>query len=162
MPAARIVNNADLKLTADVSEAYVTQIKKGNKALVNIPELKQDVEATVTFVGRTIDPLSRTFKVEIKLPSLENLRPNMTGVIRVVFHTEPNALAVPVNLVQEVNGEKIVYVAEKEGKHTVARKKVVTVAGVYSNLAQVEGLKEGDSIITVGYQGLNDGDVVKI
>src|SRR5690606_11060788 len=64
MPAVRIVNNADLKLTADVSEAYVTRIRKGNKVLVNIPELKQDIEATVTFVGRTIDPLSRTFKVE--------------------------------------------------------------------------------------------------
>lgn len=162
MPAARIVNSADLKLTADVSEAYVTEIRKGNKTLVSIPELKQDVEATVTFVGRTIDPLSRTFKVEIKLPSLENLRPNMTGVIRVIFHTEPNALAVPVNLVQEVNGEKIVYVAEKEGKHTIARRKTVIVNGVYSNLAQVEGLKEGDSIITVGYQGLNDGDMIRI
>ena len=162
MPAVRIVNNADLKLTADVSEAYVTRIRKGNKVLVNIPELKQDIEATVTFVGRTIDPLSRTFKVEVKLPSLENLRPNMTGVIRVVFHTEPNALAVPVNLVQEVNGEKIVYVAEKQGRHIIARKKVVTVNGVYSNLAEVEGLAEGDSIITVGYQGLNDGDVVRI
>lgn len=162
MPAVRIVNNADLKLTADISEAYVTRIQKGNKALVSIPELKQDLEASVTFVGRTIDPLSRTFKAEIKLPSLENLRPNMTGVIRIIFHTESNAITVPVNLVQEVNGEKIVYVAEKQGKHTVARKKVVTVHGVYSNLAQVEGLEEGDSIITVGYQGLNDGDVVRI
>jgi membrane fusion protein (multidrug efflux system) len=162
MPAFRIVNNADLKLTADVSEAYVTRIKKGNKVLVSIPELKQDIEAAVTFVGRTIDPLSRTFKVEVKLPSLENLRPNMTGVIRVIFHTEPTALTVPVNLVQEVNGEKVVYVAEKNDKHTVARKKVVTVHGVYGNFAQVDGLEEGDSIITVGYQGLNDGDIVRI
>ncbi|MDV3310208.1 MAG: efflux RND transporter periplasmic adaptor subunit [Cyclobacteriaceae bacterium] len=162
MPAVRIVNNADLKLTADVSEAYVTRIQKGNKVFVNIPELKQDLEAKVTFVGRTIDPLSRTFRVEVKLPSLENLRPNMTGVIRVIFHSEENALAVPVNLVQDVNGEKVVYVAEKQDKHTVARKKVVTVHGVYGNLAQVDGLEEGDSIIIVGYQGLNDGDVVRI
>ena len=128
----------------------------------NLPELKQDLEARVRFVGRTIDPLSRTFRVEVKLPSLENLRPNMTGVIRVIFHSEENALAVPVNLVQDVNGEKVVYVAEKQDKHTVARKKVVTVHGVYGNLAQVDGLEEGDSIIIVGYQGLNDGDVVRI
>lgn len=162
MPAARIVNSADLKIVADISEAYVTNIKKGNKVMVHIPELNEEVEAKVTFVGRTIDPLSRTFRVDIKMPSLENLRPNMTGVIRVIFHTEPSAITVPVNVVQEVNGEKVVYVAEDAGNQTVARKKVVTVGGVYSNLAQVKGLDEGDSIITVGYQGLNDGDVVKI
>src|SRR5690606_15056125 len=162
MPAARIVNSADLKIVADISEAYVTNIKKGNKVMVHIPELNEEVEAKVTFVGRTIDPLSRTFRVDVKMPSLENLRPNMTGVIRVIFHTEPSAITVPVNVVQEVNGEKVVYVAEDAGNQTVARKKVVTVGGVYSNLAQVKGLDEGDSIITVGYQGLNDGDVVKI
>lgn len=162
MPAARIVNSAELKLVADISEAYVTNIKKGNKVLVNIPELNEQIEAKVTFVGRTIDPLSRTFRVDIKLPSLENLRPNMTGVIRVIFHTEPSAITVPVNVVQDVNGEKVVYVAEASGDRTVARKKVVKIGGVYSNLAQVTGLDEGDSIITVGYQGLNDGDVVKI
>lgn len=162
MPAARIVNSAELKLVADISEAYVTNIKKGNKVLVDIPELNEQIEAKVTFVGRTIDPLSRTFRVDIKLPSLENLRPNMTGVIRVIFHTEPSAITVPVNVVQDVNGEKVVYVAEASGDRTVARKKVVKIGGVYSNLAQVTGLDEGDSIITVGYQGLNDGDVVKI
>lgn len=162
MPAARIVNSAELKIVADVSEAYVTNIKKGNKVLVHIPELKEEIEAKITFVGRTIDPLSRTFRVDVKMPSLENLRPNMTGVIKVIFHTEPTAITVPVNVVQEVNGEKVVYVAEDDGNQTVARKKVVKVGGVYNNLAQVQGLDEGDSIITVGYQGLNDGDVVKI
>ena len=59
MPAARVVNANDLKIQAQVSEAYVTDIKKGNKALVTISELKKDVEAKVTFVGRTIDRLSR-------------------------------------------------------------------------------------------------------
>ena len=162
MPAARIVNSADLKLVANVSEAYVTNIRKGNKVLVDIPELNEQIEAKVTFVGRTIDPLSRTFRVDVKLPSLDNLRPNMTGVIKVIFHTEPAAITVPINLVQEVNGEKVVYVAETSDSRTYARKKVVKVGGVYNNLAQVEGLDEGDSIITVGYQGLNDGDVVRI
>jgi hypothetical protein len=69
---------------------------------------------------------------------------------------------VPVNVVQEVNKEKIVFVAETNGKQTVARKKVVTVEGVYDNLAQVKGLKAGDKVITFGYQGLNDGQVIKI
>lgn len=162
LPAFRVVNTSDLKLTASVSEAYVTNIEKGNKVLVNIPELKKEITAKVTFVGKTIDPLSRTFTVEVKLPSQAYLRPNMSAVVKVIYHTEPSAIVVPINVVQDVNGEKVVYVSEKDGKNTVARKRVVTVEGVFGNLAQVKGLEASDKIITVGYQGLTDGQFVKI
>ena len=162
LPAFRVVNTSKLKLTASVSEAFVTNVQKGNKVIVTIPELRKDLESKVTFVGRTIDPLSRTFIVEVALPSEANLRPNMSGVIRVVFHTEPAAIAVPINVVQDINGEKIVFVAESNGKNTVARKKVVTVQGVYGGQAQVSGLNTGDKVVTFGYQGLNDGEFLKI
>jgi membrane fusion protein (multidrug efflux system) len=161
-PAVRVVNTSDLKITASVSEAYVTDIKKGDKVLVHIPELKKDLESKVTFVGRTIDRLSRTFIVEVDLPSEPNLRPNMTGVIKVVFHTEPDAIVVPINVVQDINEEKIVFVAESSGKNTIARRKVVKVEGVYNGMAQVSGLDPGAKVITFGYQGLNDGEFVKI
>jgi RND family efflux transporter MFP subunit len=162
MPAARVVNSNDLKLVANVSEAYVTNVKKGNKVLINVPELKKEIVSEVAFVGRNIDPMSRTFTVEVNLKSLPELRPNMSATVRVVFNSAQDAIVVPVNIIQTLNNEKIVYVAEEKGKQTVARKKVVTVDGVYSNMAQVEGLKDGDRIITFGYQGLNDGEVIKI
>jgi membrane fusion protein (multidrug efflux system) len=162
MPAVRIVNTDDLKIQAQVSEAYVTRVKKGNKAIVTIAELKKDVEAKVTFVGKTIDRLSRTFTVEIDLPRDPDLRPNMTATVKVIFETNPEALVVPVNLIQQINDEKIVYTAEKKGDRYVARRNVVSVKGVYGYRAEVEGLKSGDSIITVGFQGLNDGDLLEI
>jgi RND family efflux transporter MFP subunit len=162
MPAARVINNSKLKLVANVSEAYITSIKKGNDVLINIPELNRELKAQVSFVGKNIDQLSRTFTVEIKLPSLAELRPNMTGIVKIIFHSEPSTLVVPVNVVQDINNQKIVYVAESSGKQTVARKKVVTVDAVYDNQAQVQGLKAGDKVITFGYQGLNDGQVIKI
>lgn len=163
MPAARVVNTSNLKLTANISEAHITNVRLGNKALVNIPELKKEVEARVTFVGKTIDPMSRTFAVEIKLPSYADLRPNMTGVVKIIYFTEPSAIVVPVNVVQTLNNEKVVYVAESDGKNMVARKRVVTVAGVFDNKAQIKsGIAAGEKIITFGYQGLSDGDFIKM
>lgn len=162
MPAVRVVNNNDLKIKAAVSEAYVTDIKVGNTVLVNVSELKKEINAKVTFVGRTIDRLSRTFNVEVKLPDDPDLRPNMTATIRVVFDSNPAAVVVPVNVIQEINEEKVVYTAEPKGKHMVATRKVITVQGVYGNRAEVKGLEPGDKIITVGYQGLNDGDYINI
>lgn len=162
-PAFRVINTMDLKIVASVSEAYVTSIKDGDKVKVSFPALGKDIEARVTFVGRNINPLSRSFPIEINLPSLPDLRPSMTAVLRVIFNTETQALCVPINVVQEVNGKKIVYVAEMDGQQLVARRKEIEVGGVYDNLAEVKnGLKPGDKIITVGYQGLNDGEFVKI
>lgn len=163
MPAARVVNTSDLKLTANISEAHITNVKLGNKVLVNIPELKKEVEARVTFVGKTIDPMSRTFAVEVKLPSYADLRPNMTGVVKVIYFTEPSAIVVPVNVVQTLNNEKVVYVAELVGKNMVARKRVVTVSGVFDNQAHIiSGIVAGEKIVTFGYQGLSDGEFIKM
>jgi RND family efflux transporter MFP subunit len=162
MPAVRVVNADDLKIQARVSEAYITDIKKGDKVLVNISELKKEVEARVTFVSKTIDLLSRTFNVEVALPSRPELRPNMTATVKIIFDSSSDALVVPVNVIQEINKEKIVYVAEQKGNQSVATRKVITVEGVYGNQAAVKGLNAGDKLITVGYQGLNDGDFIKI
>ncbi len=161
MPAFRVVSFDKLKMTANVSEAYVIQIKTGNTAVVSFPDINKEIVAKVTFVGKTINQLSRTFPIEVALPSYPDLRPNMSGVLKVIFETVPDALTIPVNVVQEINEQKVVYIAVKEGEQTLARRKVVTVDGIYGNLAQVTGLTAGDQVITVGYQGLNDGEVVK-
>ena len=164
MPAVRIVNNSDLKVKAKISESYIPMIRKGNKAIITVPDLNNKViNAKVTFVGSNIDPLSRTFAVEVKLPSSSDLRPNMTVEIKIVFETVDEAIVVPMNVVQNVNGEKVIYTIETKGNKTLAHKNVVKVAGVFDDQAQIsEGLKKGDQIITVGFQGLNDGDLVKI
>lgn len=163
MPTVRVVNMNDLKIEANISEAYAVLIHKGDKAVVSVPELKKDIEAKVTFVSRTIDPLSRTFAVEVQLPSLPELRPNMTGTVKVIYQTDKSAIVVPINAVQTVNDEKVVYVAETEGKNMVAKRKVITITDVFNNQTQVKtGLTAGEKIITFGYQGLSDGEIIKI
>lgn len=163
MPTFRVVNGSQLKIKANISEAYSTLIQKGNTVKVEMYETDKTLESKVTFVGQNIDPLSRTFPIEISLASSEDFRPNMTVVLKVVFQSEPSALCVPVNVVQEINGQKVIYVAEREGENYIARKRVVQVGGIYGSLAQImTNLKQGEKVITVGYQGVNDGEYVKI
>jgi RND family efflux transporter MFP subunit len=162
-PVFRVINTEDLKIKAKISEAYVTDIKKGNTVQVVFPDLGKTIDARVSFVGRNIDVLSRSFPIEVELPGSADLRPSMTAVLRIVFKTQPQALCVPINLVQDINGQKVVYALESDGTHTVARKKVIEIGGVYDNLAEVKsGLQAGDKVISVGYQGLNDGEFVKL
>ena len=161
-PAFRVVSSDRLKFIANVSEAYVTDVKKGNKVQIAFGDLNKSVSGQVTFVGKAINQLSRTFPVEIALASNNDFRPNMSGELKLIFHSEAAAIVVPVNVVQDINGQKVVYTAETVDGKLVAKKNIVKVIGVYGNLAQVSTLKSGDKIITVGYQGLNDGELIKI
>lgn len=162
MPAVRVVNNSELKLTVRISEAYISKVQKNDKVVLQVPGQDNEITARLTFVGKTIDPLSRTFSAEATLPSNPDLRTNMSASVKIIFHTEPNSIVVPVNVIQEINDEKIVYIAEPKGNQLVATRKVISVAGVYGSQAEVKGLESGDKLITVGFQGLNDGDFVKI
>jgi membrane fusion protein (multidrug efflux system) len=162
-PAFRVVSSDKLKMKSNLSESFVTSIQKGNKVTITFPDINKTVEARITFVGKTINMLSRTFSIEAMMPPSKDLRPNMTGIVRVIFQTQPSAIVVPINIVQDINDQKIVYVAVQEGDRLVARKKVVTITGVYDNMAEVAtGLKANDKVITVGFQGLNDGELIKI
>jgi hypothetical protein len=163
LPAARIVGNKNLKVTASVSEAYIRSIAVGNPATITLVDLGETFESKVSFAGKNINPLSRSFGVEIPVPANVDARPGMSAKIRINFKSVPDAIAVPVNLVQNLNGEKIVYVAEKQNDKWVARKRLVEVGGIYDNYAQIiSGIKAGDQVITVGFQGLNDGDSVSL
>lgn len=159
--AFRVVSFDKLKITANVSESYVIDIKTGNKAIATFPDIDRQTEGKVIFVGKTINAMSRTFPIEVALASSSDFRPNMTSVLKIVFKTVPDALTVPVNVVQEINDQKVVYIAEAKGDLMVARRKVVEVAGIYGSSAHIKGLNVGDRVITIGYQGLNDGEPVR-
>jgi membrane fusion protein (multidrug efflux system) len=163
MPAFRVIGSNNLKVVAKISESYISQIKIGNKVTADFMDQGRGFESRVTFVGKNIDPLSRTFNIEIPVPANVDARPNMSVSVKVTFNTIASALVVPVNVVQTIKEEKIVYVAEASNGGWVARRRVVEVGGIYNNVAEIKsGLKAGEKVITFGYQGLNDGESVKI
>ena len=161
MPAVRVIGMRNLKVVSNISEAYINSIKTGNKAVIEFLDLGKTFEGRVSFTGKNINPLSRSFTVEVAIPAGIDARPNMSATVKIIFNTVPSALAVPVNLVQTVNNEKVLYVAEDNAGTWIARKRLVEVGGIYANMAEIKnGLKPGDKVITVGYQGLNDGEAV--
>lgn len=101
--------------------------------------------------------------MEVHVPSGVDARPGMSARIRINFKKLNQAISVPVNLVQNLNGEKIVFVASEESGRWVARKRLVTSGGIYDGRSEIlSGLQDGDRIISVGYQGLNDGELIRL
>lgn len=155
----RIVNNANLKMVTNVPENYITRVKKGDKVLVVIPESgRAPYESVISMVGGSIDPITRSFTAEAKLPSDPMLKPNQTATMKILDYQAKATVAVPINVVQSDEKNKYVFIAERNGDRLIARKKVVNVGEAYSGLIEIKGgLTGGELIITEGYQTVYDG-----
>jgi RND family efflux transporter MFP subunit len=161
-PAYRIVNFSNLKVTAEVSEAYAAKVKKGDEVSIYFPDLSREEKTAVSFASDFINPVNRTFTVEARVSdSKRGLKVNMLAVMKINDYRAEGAVAVSVNSVLVDQKGSYVFVAEGDGGTKVARKRRVTLGQVYDGTAEVkEGLREGDRVITVGFQNVEDGDIV--
>ena len=156
----RIVNADNLKVKADVPESYSADVNQGDKVLVVFPDANDSLRTTITFAAKVIDPGSRSFGVEIKLPPNKEFRPNMTAVLKIADYSKPNSIAIPVNAVQHSDTSTFVFVV---GANSIANRQSVTVGDTYGGKAQItHGLKGGEQIVTEGASEIEDGDKVRI
>jgi hypothetical protein len=163
MPLCNIVNLSKLKIKGEVTEAFSSKVKKGDKVQVFFPDLNKEITTTVTYVAKTINPMTRTFTVECAMPSGADYRANQIAVLKIVDYQNANAVVIPVNLIQTAEDGDFVLVAEKTGDHMGVVKKVVIKQGNNYN-GQVEvinGLKKGDFVIATGFQDVNNGETIQ-
>ena len=157
----RIVNTSKLKVTAQVPETYLGKVHTGSKVNVHLPDINKDLTAAITTSGKLIDPLSRAFYIEARIAPDRDLRPNQVALVKIQDYANPNAITIPVNTLQNDEKGKFVMVAAKEGTKMVARKKQVGVGELYGDKLEVKiGLAVGDVLITDGFQGLYDGQLI--
>lgn len=160
-PQIRIVNTSDLKVVAQVPENYIGRVKVGSDVQVHLPDINRTINAKVTVAGRTIDPTSRAFYVEARIPSSPDLKPNQVAIVKIADYAAANAVTIPVNVLQNDEKGKFVMVAVKEGNKMIARKRTIIVGELYGEQLEVKsGLQAGDQLITGGFQGLYEGQAI--
>ncbi len=161
-----VVNTSKLRVKGEVAEGYVTMVKTGNPVSLYFPDANKTVDSKITYSGRMINNLNRTFSVEVALPSREEgIVPNMISVIKINDYSNDSALVVPLSAIQETSdGKTFVFVAVKgKDNKMVAEKRMVTYQMTYNGFAEIkpgQGLNPGDQLITDGSADLNQGDIV--
>ena len=157
----KIVNTTKLKLTAQVPENYAGKIKVGTELTLTFPDIQKTISNKVNVLGNVIDPLNRSFYIESKLPVDNNFRPNLVAQVKIKDYEKKDAISIPVNLLQNDEKGKFVYVAVIEGGKLFARKKMVSTGEFYGNNIEVlNGLAAGDILISEGYQSIYDGQLI--
>ncbi|QHS57177.1 efflux RND transporter periplasmic adaptor subunit [Mucilaginibacter sp. 14171R-50] len=155
----RIVDADNLKVKADVPESYAGSVRTGNNVKIVIPDAQDSLTTKVTFAAKAIDPTSRSFAVEIKLPARKNLRPNMTAVLKIADYAKTSTITVPVKALQHSEDGDYVYI----NANGVAKRTVVKAGSTYGGQTEIlSGLKAGDQLITNGVEDIEDGDKIKV
>jgi RND family efflux transporter MFP subunit len=155
----RIVNADNLKVKADVPESYSTSVNQGDKVLILFPDANDSLATTITFAAKVIDPGSRSFGVEIKLPRNKEFRPNMTAVLKIADYSKNHSIAIPVNAVQHSDTSTFVFI----NQNNIAKKQVVKVGATYGGKTEIlQGLKGGEQLVTEGASEIEDGDKVRV
>lgn len=156
-----IVNPGNLKAVVDVPENYISKVKRGMPAIITIPDLNESFNSQISVVSETINVTSRSFVAESKLPSKSNIKPNQVALIKLLDHQAKNAIVVPVETVQTDEKGKYVYVMVEEKGKKIARKRSINIGEFYDELIEVKsGLAVNDQLITKGFQGLYEGQLL--
>jgi len=157
----KIVNTSDLKVITRIPENYISRVKTGSNIKVSLPDINKTIDAKISVSGKIIDPNSRSFYIEAKIPADKDFHPNQVALVRIQDYSINNAITVPVNTLQSDEKGKYVMVAVKESNKLIARKKMVSTGEFYGDKLEIKkGLQTGDQVITDGFQSLYDGQVI--
>ena len=161
--AFRVVAFKNLKVSAEVSEAYAARVQVGDKLIVMFPDLNQEVEAKVDFVSRYINPVNRTFIIESRITnSIQNMKANMIAIIQINDYHSEKSIQVPMNVIQTDKDGSYVYVVRKKDNYNGAYKQPVVIGNTYNGVAEIlQGLTVNDKVISAGFQDLINGEYVR-
>ena len=161
-PLLTVMDTSKLIAKAHIAQDEAVELKVGDAAELSFEGLDEPIKGRVMLISPALDPGSTTIEVwfEAIKPGAA-LKPGMNVSIEAVAKSVKNALVVPASAVYK-NPEAGDYVllAGSDGKAHLVKVKV----GIRSKeLAEIQsGLKEGDSVITVGGYALPDGTKIKI
>lgn len=165
MPVLEFVNLDELSVTAELSEDYIQNIKKGQLVNITFSSLPHiDINVPILRVSNVINKTSRTFQIEMKFKNQnEIIKPFMVSTIKVNDFSDDNAFVVPSLIIKQDITGKYIFVAKKDGNEFIAEKKYVTPGLSYEDKTVIDaGLINNDLVITNGFNLVSSGLPIEV
>jgi len=155
-PADALYTVADLSrvwVVAEVPEQQAAQVAEGQSVDIEVPSLangagRQNITGRLIYVGRTVNPQSRTVLVRTELDNREGrLKPAMLASM-LIAGKPVEQLVVPASAVVRDGNDELVYVQMPDSQYRLTRVKL----GAESDGMRVvqSGVKAGDRIVVEG------------
>ena len=155
----QFVGESDLFIEADISESYIGVLAKGDSVEITFPSINKTITTKVSATGSIINPNNRTFKVEVFLPSLPEVKPNMISILKIQDYKNKESVIVPSHLIlADTKGDYLFAV-----ENGVAKKKYVTRGYTSGDQTEiVEGLVGTEMLVDKGFREVGDNFSVNV
>ena len=161
-PVITVMDTSSLLAKLHLAQATVQKLRLGGSAELHVPGMGDPQPATVSFISPALDPGSTTVEVWLKLSNLNGQYKVGTPVHAVIRgYTVPRAVQLaPAAILPADDGSTDVLIV---GPDQVVHKRAVKVGLRTEQSVQItEGVTPGDTVVTEGGYGLDDGTKVKV
>jgi HlyD family secretion protein len=161
-PLLTVMDLSKLIAKAHIAQTEAVSLKVGDAAELQLPGVDEKVKGRVSLVSPAVDPGSTTIEVWVETTKPGSaLKPGMTVQVQIASATAKDALAVPVSTVyKNADGTSFVLVAGSDDKAHVKTVEIGIKGG--SEVQILNGIKEGEAVITSGGYALPDKTQIKI
>lgn len=152
-PGQVLLQVADLSTVwaqLDVPEADAGDVQAGQKVELLLEGTRGERrEATITRVGASVDPTTRTVRARVELPNPgARLKAGTFVRGRIQVEGEHDALLVPREAVQRAEGRSLVFVRREAGLYSPVAVELGAASGAHVEV--VRGLEPGQDVVTTG------------
>ena len=160
-PVLSVVAIGTVRLVASVVEKDFKRVQTGVPAVVQVDTFPgEQFMGKVSRVAPVFDPATRTAQIEIEIPNPGyRLKPGMYARVQLTVERRANALTVPRNALVDMSGRRGVFVVEEQ---TVRFQEVRTGLQDAERVELLDGVVEGQRVVTTGALALRDGDRVML
>ncbi|NOT27417.1 MAG: efflux RND transporter periplasmic adaptor subunit [Acidobacteria bacterium] len=161
-PVVDVVDIGRVRLVANIIEKDLDQLRTGDETQVEVDAFPGEMfMGRVARVAPVLDPATRTASIEVEIPNPGfRLKPGMYARVTVTTDERKDALVVPSNAVVDMGGRRGVFLAVEND--TVTFRPVSVGIDEDTQIEIVQGLAEGDRVVTTGAAALREGDRVVI
>ncbi len=164
-PVMQVINLDELYINADVSEAYLPYVTRGEEVILRFPAWPGiEMKVPVHRIGHVINPENRSFRLQLRIPNPNHsFKPNMMASISIQSYSKENALVVPTMLIgYDTQGHFVFTARERNGQMVSNKTYIERGPDAEGNTLVEQGLSKGDKLIMQGHHRLSEGDPVRI
>ncbi len=154
-----VVSQQRLEAVVNLPESQLQQVKVGQIASLNFAGLPVQ-QAKIVRISPVVDATSGTARVTIGIDNADlTLKAGMFAQIELQYDAKDAALLVPKRAVLAMDNTSSVFVV-KDGQ--VSRKQIKTGYESDSSVEVLEGLSEGEQVVTAGQASLKEKSLVSV
>ena len=158
-----VVDISLVRLVANLVERDLRLVSAGSQARIEVDAYpSESFSGLVARIAPVLDPATRTAEIEIEIPNPDfRLKPGMYARVSLGIGSKSQALVVPREAVVIRTSSRGVFLVDAAGGAPNARfASLVTGLEDDRYVEVIDGVSEGDRVVTTGAAGLQHGDPI--